>query len=117
LKSFTGTSLLKSDKSMSLETFGSYIDTPYWFDETVEDGVMLDLRYETREIEQCVTSPAKIDAWFEAKAKGLALVAKASQQQLLGTLQRVLSSRDRITQIASDIIMAMDGQHFPFLSA
>ena len=105
---FTGTPLLRSDKSTSLETFGPYIGTPYRFDEAVEDGVVLDLRYEARDIEQRVASPAKIDAWFEAKTKGLTPVAKATLKQRWGTLQRVLSSRDRLAQIASDIIMDME---------
>ena len=105
---FTGTPLLRSDKSTSLETFGPYIGTPYRFDEAVEDGVVLDLRYEARDIEQRVASPAKIDAWFEAKTKGLTPVAKATLKQRWGTLQRVLSSRDRLEQIANDIIMDME---------
>ena len=44
---FTGTPLLKRDKETSIETFGSFIHT-YKFDEAVEDGVVLDLRYEAR---------------------------------------------------------------------
>ena len=44
---FTGTPLLKADKATSIETFGSFIHT-YKFDEAVEDGVVLDLRYEAR---------------------------------------------------------------------
>lgn len=105
---FTGTPLLRSDKSTSLETFGPYIGTPYRFDEAVEDGVVLDLRYEARDIDQRITSPEKIDAWFEAKTAGLTPVAKAALKQRWGTLQRVLSSRDRLEQIASDIIMDME---------
>jgi hypothetical protein len=37
----------------------------------VRDGVVLDLRYEARDIDQSITSPTKIDQWFEAKTKGL----------------------------------------------
>ncbi|NLZ54039.1 MAG: type I restriction endonuclease subunit R, partial [Thermoanaerobacteraceae bacterium] len=48
---FTGTPLLKKDKATSIEVFGSYIHT-YKFDEAVEDNVVLDLRYEARDIEQ-----------------------------------------------------------------
>lgn len=105
---FTGTPLLRSDTATSLETFGPYIGTPYRFDEAVQDGVVLDLRYEARDIEQRVASPEKIDAWFEAKTKGLTPVAKATLKQRWGTLQRVLSSRDRLAQIANDIIMDME---------
>lgn len=105
---FTGTPLLKSDKETSLETFGPYIGTPYRFDEAVEDGVVLDLRYEARDIDQRIRAPGKIDAWFEAKTKGLTPIATATLKQRWGTLQRVLSSRDRLEQIANDIIMDME---------
>lgn len=104
---FTGTPLLKSDKSTSLETFGPYIGTPYRFDEAVEDGVVLDLRYEARDIEQRVGSSKKIDDWFDENTKTLTPVAKATLKARWGTLQRVLSSRERLNQIAADIIMDM----------
>ncbi len=105
---FTGTPLLRSDKGTSLETFGPYIGTPYRFDEAVDDGVVLDLRYEARDIDQRISAPGKIDAWFEAKTKGLTPIAKATLKQRWGTLQRVLSSRSRLDQIANDIIMDME---------
>jgi type I restriction enzyme R subunit len=105
---FTGTPLLRSDKETSLETFGPHIGKPYRFDEAVEDGVVLDLRYEARDIDQRISAPGKIDAWFEAKTKGLTPIAKATLKQRWGTLQRVLSSRDRLEQIANDIILDME---------
>jgi hypothetical protein len=67
---FTGTPLLKQDKQTSLEVFGGYIHT-YKFSEAVEDEVILDLVYEARDIDQHLGSPEKIDAWFDAKTKGL----------------------------------------------
>lgn len=105
---FTGTPLLRSDKSTSLETFGPYIGKPYRFDEAVEDEVVLDLRYEARDIDQRISSPKKIDDWFETKTKGLTPVASATLKQRWGTLQRVLSSKDRLAQIANDIILDME---------
>jgi len=57
---FTGTPLLKKDKKKSIEVFGKYIDT-YKFDEAVKDKVVLDLRYEARNVDQNITSQAKID--------------------------------------------------------
>ena len=77
--------------------------------------VVLDLRYEARDIDQRISAPGKIDAWFEAKTKGLTPIAKATLKQRWGTLQRVLSSRDRLEQIANDIIMDMEMK--PRLSA
>ena len=67
---FTGTPLLKKDKATSLEIFGGYIHT-YKFSEAVEDEVVLDLVYEARDIDQRLGSEEKIDAWFDAKTKGL----------------------------------------------
>ena len=86
--------------------FGRYIHT-YKFDEAVKDGVVLDLRYEARDIDQNITSQEKIDQWFEAKTKGLTDLAKAQLKQRWGTLQKVLSSQSRLEKIVADILMDM----------
>ena len=104
---FTGTPLLKADKQTSLEVFGPYIHT-YKFNEAVADGVVLDLRYEARDIDQNVTSQAKIDQWFEVKTKGLNDLAKAQLKQRWGTMQKVLSSQSRLEKIVGDILMDME---------
>jgi len=101
---FTGTPLLKEDKKTSMEVFGGYIHT-YKFDEAVEDEVVLDLLYEARDIEQGLGSPDKVDAWFEAKTKGLNDWQKAALREKWGTMQNVLSSRSRMERIVSDIIL------------
>ena len=100
---FTGTPLLKQDKQTSLEVFGGYIHT-YKFNEGVEDGVVLDLIYEARDIEQSLGSQDKIDAWFEAKTKALNDWQKAALREQWGTMQKVLSSRSRMERVVSDII-------------
>ena len=104
---FTGTPLLKRDKPQSIETFGPYIHT-YKYDEAVEDNVVLDLRYEARDIDQLITSQERIDEWFERKTRGLADVPKAQLKQRWGTMQKVLSSRERLNQIVADILMDME---------
>ena len=104
---FTGTPLLKADKQKSIEIFGRYIHT-YKFDEAVTDGVVLDLRYEARKIDQNLTSQKKVDEWFELKTKGLTDLAKAQIKQRWGTLQKVLSSRSRLENIVADILMDME---------
>ncbi len=101
---FTGTPLLKADKQKSIEVFGRYIHT-YKFDEAVKDGVVVDLRYEARDIDQRITSQAKIDQWFEAKTRGLTDLARAQLKQGWGTMQKVLSSQSRLDQIVADILM------------
>ncbi len=100
---FTGTPLMKKDKATSIEVFGKYIHT-YKFNEGVEDGVILDLRYEYRDIPQDITSQEKIDAWFDAKTRGLMPRAKARLKQVWGNMQKVYSSRDRLEKIVNDII-------------
>ncbi len=104
---FTGTPLLKDDKRRSIETFGPYIHT-YKYDEAVKDGVVLDLRYEARDIDQILTSPEKVDQWFENKTKGLTDVARAQLKQRWGTLRKVLSARDRLQKIVDDILLDME---------
>lgn len=104
---FTGTPLLKKDKQKSIEIFGSFIHT-YKFDEAVADGVVLDLQYEARDIDQYITSQDKIDTWFEAKTRGLSDMAKVQLKQKWGTLQKVLSSQSRLEQIVNDILLDMD---------
>jgi len=100
---FTGTPLLKKDKSTSLEVFGGYIHT-YKFNEAVEDEVVLDLVYEARDIDQRLGSEEKVDAWFEAKTKGLNDWQKAALREQWGTMQQVLSSRSRMDRVVSDIV-------------
>lgn len=100
---FTGTPLLKDDKATSLEIFGGYIHT-YKFNEGVEDGVVLDLVYEARDIEQSLGSQDKVDAWFEAKTKGLNDWQRAALREQWGTMQKVLSSRSRMERVVADII-------------
>ena len=103
---FTGTPLLKADKQKSIEVFGRYIHT-YKFDQAVREGVVLDLRYEARDIDQSITSQKKIDEWFDAKTSGLNDLAKAQLKQKWGTMQRVLSSQSRLEQIVADILLDM----------
>lgn len=100
---FTGTPLLKKDKQTSLEVFGGYIHT-YKFSEGVEDGVVLDLVYEARDIDQKLGSKDKIDAWFDAKTKGLNDWQKDELKKQWGTMQNVLSSKSRMDRVVSDIV-------------
>jgi type I restriction enzyme, R subunit len=104
---FTGTPLLKMDKQKSVEVFGSYIHT-YKYDEAVSDRVVLDLQYEARDIDQSITSQEKVDKWFELKTKGLTDLARAQLKRRWGTMQRLLSSQDRLEKIVADILFDME---------
>lgn len=100
---FTGTPLLKRDKKTSLEVFGPYIHT-YKFDEAVKDNVVLDLRYEARDIDQKITDQESIDEWFEKETEGLNDVAREELMKRWGTMKKLLSSKDRLQKIVYDIV-------------
>ncbi len=100
---FTGTPLLKAEKKTTLERFGGFIHT-YKYDEAVRDGVVLDLRYEARSIDQRLTSPARVDRWFEAKTKGMTDLSRAALKKRWGTMQKVVSTEPRSRQIV-DVLL------------
>jgi type I restriction enzyme R subunit len=104
---FTGTPLLTADKATTIETFGSFIHT-YKFDEAVRDGAVLDLRYEARNIDQHLTSPAQVDKWFDLKTKGMTDLSRAELKKRWGTMQKVVSSEPRAKQIVQDILLDME---------
>ena len=106
---FTGTPLLKSDKQRSIETFGPYIHT-YKYDEAVEDSVVLDLRYEARDIDQDLSSLEQIDQWFDERTSGLTDTARARLRQRWSTMQTVLSSQERLDRIVTDIVLDMENR-------
>lgn len=103
---FTGTPLLKKDKMTSVETFGSYIHT-YKFNEGVEDGVVLDLRYEARDVDQNLSNKDKVDTWFDIKTKDLTDRAKIKLKQSWTSINKLYSSKQRLEKIAGDIIYDM----------
>jgi len=100
---FTGTPLLKKDRQTTHDVFGKYIHT-YKFNEAVEDGVVLDLMYEARDIDTKLSSEEKVDAWFEAKTKGLNDFQKYELKRKWGTMQQVLSSKSRLEKIVQDVV-------------
>jgi len=104
---FTGTPLLKKDKATSKEIFGSHIHT-YKYDEAVRDKVVLDLRYEARDIDQSIASPEKIDQWFEAKTKGLSDIALGTLKKRWGTMHKLHSAKSRLEKIVADILLDME---------
>ncbi|MEX2374758.1 MAG: HsdR family type I site-specific deoxyribonuclease [Dehalococcoidia bacterium] len=100
---FTGTPLLRRDKQMTRDVFGTYIHT-YKFREGVADRVILDLKYEARDVPQRLTSAAAIDQWFEQKTKGLNNFQKAALRKRWATMEELMSSAERKQRIIADII-------------
>ena len=100
---FTGTPLLRKDKLLTQDVFGTYIHT-YKFQEGVADGVILDLKYEARDVPERLTSQAAIDRWFEQKTKGLNNFQKAMLRKRWATMEELMSAGERKQRIIADII-------------
>jgi type I restriction enzyme R subunit len=88
---------------MTRDVFGTYIHT-YKFHQGVADGVILDLKYEARDVPQRLTSQAAIDAWFEHKTKGLNNFQKAVVRKTWATLEKLMSAGERKQRIIADIV-------------
>jgi len=100
---FTGTPLLRKDKQTTRDVFGTYIHT-YKFHEAVADKVVLDLKYEARDVPQRLTSQNAIDAWFEQKTKGLNNFQKSVLRQRWATMKELMSAGERKQRIIASII-------------
>ena len=100
---FTGTPLLRKDKKTTREVFGSNIHT-YKFPEAVADKVILDLKYEARNVPQRLISRAAIDAWFDQKTNNLNNYQKAVVRKAWATLDKLMSSQERKNRIITSII-------------
>ncbi|WP_459110559.1 type I restriction endonuclease subunit R [Helicobacter pylori] len=103
---FSGTPLLKQDKKTSQEVFGDYIHC-YKFNEAVSDKVVLDLNYEARSVDQYVSSPEKMDEYFELKTQNLNDAAKTELKKKWANLQKVFSTKNRLEHIVQDIVLDM----------
>lgn len=100
---FTGTPLLRKDKQTTQEVFGTYIHT-YKFDQAVADKVVLDLKYEARNVPQRLTSKAAIDDWFDQKTKGLNNFQRSVLRRQWATMEELMSAGERKQRIIADII-------------
>jgi type I restriction enzyme R subunit len=100
---FTATPLLRRDKQTTREVFGTYIHT-YKFHEAVADKVILDLKYEARNVPQRLTSRKAIDDWFDQKTKGLNNFQRAVLRKRWATMEELMSSGERKQRIIADII-------------
>ena len=100
---FTGTPLLRQDKQTTRDIFGTYIHT-YKFHEGVADKVILDLKYEARDVPQRLTSQTAIDAWFAQKTKGLNNFQRSVLRQRWATMEKLMSAGERKQRIIASII-------------
>ncbi|EMJ4651352.1 type I restriction endonuclease subunit R [Serratia marcescens] len=100
---FTGTPLLRKDKQTTRDVFGTPIHS-YKFDEAVADKVVLDLKYEARDVPQRLTSKKAIDAWFDQKTKGLNNFQRSVLRKRWATMEELMSAGERKQRIIADII-------------
>jgi type I restriction enzyme R subunit len=100
---FTGTPLLRKDRQTTRDVFGTYIHT-YKFDQAVADKVVLDLKYEARDVPQRLTSRQAIDDWFEQKTRGLNSYQKSILRKRWATMEELMSAGERKRRIVFDII-------------
>ena len=100
---FTGTPLLRRDKQMTRDVFGTYIHT-YKFHQAVADKVVLDLKYEARDVPQRLLSREAIDAWFEQKTRNLNRYQKSLLRTKWATMEQLMSAAERKQRIIANII-------------
>jgi type I restriction enzyme R subunit len=100
---FTGTPLLRKDKQTTRDVFGKNIHT-YKFHQAVEDGVVLDLKYEARAVPQQLTSQAAVDNWFETKTQRLNNFQKALVRKAWANMEKLMSAGERKQRIIASII-------------
>lgn len=100
---FTGTPLLRKDKQTTRDVFGTNIHT-YKFHEAVADKVVLDLKYEARDVPQRLASQEAIDNWFEGATKGLNNYQKSILRKRWATMEGLMSAGERKQRIIASII-------------
>jgi type I restriction enzyme R subunit len=106
---FTGTPLLKEDalKLRTRDIFGTFIHT-YKFHQAVADGVILDLKYEARDVPQRITAPQAIEEYFAQKTKNLNNFQKTIIRKRWATMKELMSAEERKGRIAASIIHDFD---------
>ena len=104
---FTGTPLLRKDRQTTRAVFGTYIHT-YKFPEAVADKVILDLKYEARDVPQRITSPTAIEAYFERKTRNLNNFQRAVLRKRWATMQELMSAAERKQRVIHSIIEDFD---------
>ncbi|HOV96463.1 MAG TPA: HsdR family type I site-specific deoxyribonuclease [Thermomonas sp.] len=104
---FTGTPLMRKDKQTTHDVFGTYIHT-YKFPEAVADKVVLDLKYEAREVPQRLGDKQKIEAYFAEKTKGRNNFQKAALRKRWATMEELLSSGERKNRIINSVLEDFD---------
>ncbi|WP_019011207.1 type I restriction endonuclease subunit R [Deinococcus aquatilis] len=101
---FTGTPLLKKDKSTA-EKFGGIVHA-YSMAKAVQDRAVAPLKYEARHAE-LRGAQEQIDRWFERVTRDLTDAQKVDLKRQFQTAQTVLGATSRLEEIAYDV-----GEHY-----
>ncbi len=98
---FTGTPLLKDEKSETAEKFGAIIHA-YTMKRAVEDGTITPLLYEERRPQLDVNQQA-VDTWFDKVTASLSDNQKADLKRKYTQQGQIYTAKDRIKLNAFDI--------------
>lgn len=98
---FTGTPLLKKDKTTAAK-FGGIIEPAYTIDQAVKDKAVVPLLYEGRLVYQEVNRKA-IDSWFERISEGLTKEQKKDLKKKFSTSDQLNEAEQKIRCIAYDV--------------
>ncbi len=101
---FTGTPLMKKERSTATK-YGGYIDK-YSIDQAVEDGAVVPLLYEGRELPLFINQKP-IDQYFELISRDLNDNQKADLKKRFARADQISEAEQRLQMIAIDV-----GQHF-----
>lgn len=97
---FTGTPLMKKEKNTARK-YGGYIDK-YTIDQAVEDGAVVPLLYEGREI-PLVVNKGPIDRYFTLISKDLNEKQKADLKNRFAQARELNQADQRLFMIANDV--------------
>jgi len=97
---FTGTPLMKSEKSTSRK-FGGFIHK-YTIDQAVKDGAVLPLLYEGRSAKLSINK-TQIDKGFERLSENLSDEAKKDLKKKFSSISKIFESEHVVNEIAYDI--------------
>jgi type I restriction enzyme R subunit len=98
---FTGTPLLKKDKSTA-DKFGGFIYPTYSMSQAVKDGAVAPLIYEGR-MSELHGDKAQLDRWFERITADLTPEQKLDLKKKFRREEELTKSQARISEIAYDI--------------
>ncbi len=107
---FTGTPIDKEERS-TLRTFGSYIDT-YTIDESVDDGMTLNILYEGR-IPELRVEGRDLDDLFDRIFKNYSNEEKKKIKEKYATERDIAEAKSRIERICLDIIDHYESKIYP----